>query len=134
MPENMKDYAGKTISPTMEAFADFLIAEVYGGELPEGMDEATFRRAVMLGGSTRGYFQKSEAWKADSRNYLANVEANREAKAAEKAARAKEQAAKAVAKAKELEAKLAEATKAAKAKAAKLAAEAKAEAKAEAAA
>ncbi len=88
MPD-MKNYATAEITPTMEAFADFLVKEVFGGTLPKGMDLASFRRGVALGGSTRGHFQKSEAWKADPRNYLANVEANREAKAAEKAERAK---------------------------------------------
>jgi hypothetical protein len=123
--EDFTSYASKTISPTLEAFADWAIAEVYGGQLPEGLDEDTFRRAIALGGSTRGYFQKSEWWKNDSRNYLANVEANRERKAIEKAAKAKEAAAKAVARAKDL---------ADKAKAASEAAAAKAKALSEAAA
>jgi hypothetical protein len=114
---DMTKYASDGISDTMAAFADYLIAEVYGGELPKGMDEATFRKAVALGGSTRGYFQKSEAWKNDPRNYLANVEANRERKAIEAAAKAKDAAAKAVARAKALEAKATEAAKAAAAKA-----------------
>jgi hypothetical protein len=108
----------------MDAFGDWLIAEVFGGELPEGIDEASFRRGVALGGSTRGYFQKSEAWKNDPRNYLANVEANREKKAAERAERARNAATKAVERAKKLEADAKEAAKAAKAKADALAAKA----------
>jgi hypothetical protein len=121
-------YASAKITPTMEAFADFLIAEVYGGKLPKDMDEATFRR-----GSTRGYFQKSEAWKSDSRNYLANVEANRAAKLAERAERAAESARKASERAEALRSKLADAVKAAEAKAAALAADAGADAEEDAA-
>jgi hypothetical protein len=86
----MSNYATAEATPTMTAFADFLIEEVFGGKLPKGLDEASFRKGVALGGSTRGYFQKSEAWKSDPRNYLANVEANRERKAVEKAERAKD--------------------------------------------
>ena len=110
-------YATKDITPTQEAFADWILAEVFGGNLPEGLNVESFRRSVALGGSLRSQFQKSEWWKADSRNYLANVEANKAAKVAEKAARAKDQAAKAAARAKKLEAEAAEAVKAAKAKA-----------------
>jgi hypothetical protein len=61
-------YADKPITSTMVAFADWLIDEVYDGELPEDMDEDTFRRAVSLGGSTRAYFQRSEYWNEDPRN------------------------------------------------------------------
>ena len=86
---DMSNYATAEITDTMEAFGDWLIEEVFGGKLPEGIDEASFRKGVALGGSTRGYFQKSESWKADPRNYLANVEANREKRATEKAERAK---------------------------------------------
>jgi hypothetical protein len=121
VPNDYARYGTDAISPTMEAFADFLIAEVYGGELPADLDEATFRRAVSLGGSTRMYFQKSEAWKNDSRNYLANVERNRAAKLAEKTERAAETARKAAERAEALRAKLAEAVEAAEAKAAALA-------------
>lgn len=120
----LAEYATKNISDTMEAFADFVIAEVYGGELPEGVDEETLRKGIALGGSLRTPFQKSEFWKNDSRNYLANVEANRAAKTAEKAARAKDAAAKAVARAAKLEADAKAATEAAKAKAAALVAKA----------
>ncbi len=87
---DMRNYATAEITDTMTAFADFLIAEAFGGKLPKGLDEASFRKGVALGGSTRGYFQKSEAWKSDPRNYLANVEANREKRAVEKAERAKD--------------------------------------------
>jgi hypothetical protein len=120
----VSEYATKEISPTMAAFADYLIAEVYGGELPEGLDEVTFRKAVALGGSLRTPFQKSNFWKNDPRNYLANVEANREAKAIERAAKAKDAAAKAVARAAKLEADAKEAAKVARAKAAALVAKA----------
>lgn len=84
---NMKSYATAAISPTMTAFADYLIAEVYGGALPADFDEATFRKAVALGGSTRGYFQKSETWKSDDRNYLANVATRKEEKVLARAAK-----------------------------------------------
>lgn len=115
----LREYATKEISATMEAFADFVIAEVYGGNLPKGVDEATLRKGIALGGSLRTPFQKSDFWKGDPRNYLANVEANRERKANERAERAKEQAAKAVARANELaeKAKVASEAAAAKAKA-----------------
>ena len=121
----MKDvtgYATAEITPTMAAFADYLIAEVFGGKLPKDLDEATFRKAVALGGSTRGYFQKSEMWKNDPRNYLANVEANRERKVREATERAEAAAKKATERAEALRAKLAEATAKAEAKAAELAA------------
>jgi len=120
----MKDltrYATSEPTKTMEAFADFLIANVYGGTLPEGTDEASFRTGVSLGGSTRGYFQASDEWKEDPRNYLANVDANRAAKAAEALDRAKVAAAKAKAREEAAIAKLAAAVEAAKAKAAALA-------------
>jgi hypothetical protein len=113
MSKDYRSYATSEISPTMAAFADFLIAEVYEGKLPADFDEATFRRAVALGGSTRGYFQKSEAWHSDPRNYLANVDANRAAKAVEAAARAEESAKKAAERLAKAKAKAAEAVKAA---------------------
>jgi hypothetical protein len=91
----MRDYATKSATSTMEAFADYLIAEVYGGELPAGMDVESFRRGVALGGSTRMDFQKSDFWKKDSRNYLANVGAGRAAREAEKERKAEETARKA---------------------------------------
>lgn len=118
----MKDvsgYATRKISPTMEAFADYLIAEVFGGTLPDGIEEVAFRKGVALGGSTRGYFQASERWKNDPRNYLANVEANAEKRAEERAAKAAE----ALRKANERAAKAVEALEAAKAKAEAKAAE-----------
>ena len=117
-------YATKEITPTQEAFADWILAEVFGGNLPKGLNVDSFRRSVALGGSLRSQFQKSDWWKNDSRNYLANVEANRAAKTAEKAEKAKEQAAKAVARAAKLEKDAADAVAAAKAKAAALAAKA----------
>jgi len=110
-------YATKATSPTMTAFADWLIAEVFGGKLPEGVDEASFRKGVALGGSTRGYFQKSEAWKADSRNYLANVESRRAERDAERAAKAEAALAKAVERAKATKAAAVASAKAAAAKA-----------------
>ena len=87
-------------------------------------------RTVALAGSLRSDFQASEFWKADSRNYKANIEANREAKANERAAKAKAAATKAIARAKDAEAKANEAAKAAKAKADALAKKAAEEAKA----
>jgi hypothetical protein len=108
----MKDvtgYATAEVTPTMAAFADYLIAEVFGGTLPKGMHEATFRKAVALGGSTRGYFQKSEFWQNDSRNYLANVEKNRAAKIAESIRKAEEADKKRADRLAALRAKLAEA-------------------------
>src|SRR5215472_7364320 len=102
-------YATKATSPTMTAFADWLI--------PEGVDEASFRKGVALGGSTRGYFQKSEAWKADSRNYLANVESRRAERDAERAAKAEAALAKAVERAKATKAAAVASAKAAAAKA-----------------
>ncbi len=120
----MKDLAklaNADATPTMEAFADFLIAEVFGGTLPKGMDLASFRKGVALGGSTRMDFQKSEAWKNDPRNYLANVEANRAAKAEERAAKAKDARVKAEERERAAIAKLEAAVAAAKAKAEALA-------------
>jgi hypothetical protein len=90
MTTDVSRYRDAEITPTMAAFADYLIAEVYGGKLPKELDEGTFRKAVALGGSTRGYFQKSERWQADDRNYLKNVEANRASKIAEQVRKAEE--------------------------------------------
>jgi hypothetical protein len=120
----MKDltkYATAKPTATMEAFADYLIAEVYGGTLPKGVNEASFRIGVALGGSTRGYFQSSEAWKTDPRNYLANVEKNRAAKIEAAKERAEVSKRKAEERLAALEAKLADAVAAAKAKAEALA-------------
>jgi hypothetical protein len=87
--KDLTRYATADATPTMEAFADFLIAEVFGGTLPKGIDLASFRKGVALGGSTRMDFQKSDAWKSDPRNYLANVEANRAKVAEERLAKAR---------------------------------------------
>jgi hypothetical protein len=127
MTKDLTRYASADATPTMEAFADYLIAEVFGGALPDGVDEASFRKGVTLGGSTRGYFQASDAWKSDPRNYLANVEANRATKAEAALERAKAAAAKAKAREEAAIAKLAAAVEAAKAKAAALAGEAEAD-------
>ena len=116
MTVDVKRYANAEITPTMDAFADYLIAEVYGGTLPKGMHEATFRKAVALGGSTRGHFQKSEMWKSDPRNYLDNVEANRVKKIEEAKARAAATAKKSADRLAALEAKLVAARTAAEAK------------------
>lgn len=121
----MKDvsgYATREISPTMEAFADYLIAEVYGGTLPAEIDEVAFRKGVALGGSTRGYFQASERWKSDPRNYLANVDSRREAKAEEAKAKAEEAIRKANERAAKATAALEEIRAKAEAKAAEIAA------------
>jgi hypothetical protein len=61
-------YADKDITPTMDAFADFLVEEVYEGELPEEFDEESFRKGVALGGSVRMDFQRSSFWAEDPRN------------------------------------------------------------------
>jgi len=122
MSKDLTRYATAAPTPTMEAFADFLIAEVFGGALPDGVDESAFRTGVALGGSTRGYFQASDAWKEDPRNYLANVEANRVAKTEERAAKAREARAKAEAREAKALADLEAAVAAAKAKVAALAA------------
>lgn len=115
----MKDvtgYATSVPTSTMEAFADYLVSEVFGGTLPDGIDEKSFRKGVALGGSTRGYFQASEYWKKDSRNYLANVDANRAKVATERAAKAKLAREKAEKREADAIAKLADAVAAAKAK------------------
>jgi hypothetical protein len=125
MTTNYREHATKPVTPTMQAFADFVKAEVYGGELPKGLSEEAFVRAIALGGSLRMQFQKSEMWRSDPRNYLANVEANRERKAREAVERAEESARKAKARVEAAKAKAAAAVKAAEAKAA--AAKAKAE-------
>ena len=103
MAKNLRDYATKAPTETMVAFADWLIAEVYGGELPKGVSEEAFRKGVALGGSTRMDFQKSDFWKNDPRNYLARVESGR----AEKIRAASEKAAETSRKAAERAAKLA---------------------------
>ncbi|HEV2698976.1 MAG TPA: hypothetical protein VGU90_13345 [Terriglobales bacterium] len=61
-------YADKQITPTMEAFADWLIDEVFEGDMPRGFDEDSFRKGVALGGSTRMDFQRSTFWAEDDRN------------------------------------------------------------------
>ena len=117
MSKDYREYATKDITPTMEAFAEWLRAET-GYEVDA--------RTVALAGSLRSDFQSSEFWKADARNYKANVEANREAKAqarVEAAKKAAERAAERVAKA-EADAKAA----IAKAKTAQAKADAKAKA------
>lgn len=72
--KDFTNYADKEITPTMEAFADFLVDEVYDGELPEDFDEDSFRKGVALGGSVRMDFQRSEYWAADERNRKNRVE------------------------------------------------------------
>ena len=102
-----KDYAAKAkapITPTMEAFGDWL-REVTGVDVDS--------RSVALAGSLRMDFQASDWWKADSRNYLANVEASREAKAKERAEKAAESARKAIERANVAKAKAVEAAEAA---------------------
>ena len=92
MSKDYTTYATAKATDTMEAFADFLIAEVYGGQLPKGVSEVAFRKGVQLGGSLRMDFQKSESWKSDPRNYLANVDARRATKAREAIERAEKSA------------------------------------------
>ena len=60
-------YAEKDISPTMEAFADWLI-EVTGIELANQRAEDNFRKGVQLGGTLRMQFQQSDEWAEDDRN------------------------------------------------------------------
>lgn len=60
-------YADKDITPTMEAFADFLIDEVFEGDISD-YDEESFRKGVALGGSVRMDFQRSQFWADDPRN------------------------------------------------------------------
>jgi hypothetical protein len=60
--EEAKDYtayADKDPTPTMEDFADWLIAEVFEDNL-EDLDEDSFREGVRLGGTLRMEFQASE--------------------------------------------------------------------------
>jgi hypothetical protein len=102
-----QEYATKAISPTMVAFAEWIALET-GVEVD--------LRSIALGDALRSKFQKSEWWKSDSRNYLANVEANRAAKATEAADRAKASLAKAQARVKAAEDKAKAAVAAAKAK------------------
>jgi hypothetical protein len=108
-------YAAKEITPTMVAFAEWLAQET-GYEVDA--------RTVYLAGSLRGDFQKSDFWKGHEANYLANVEANREVKARERADAAKVALAKATERAKVAEQKAQEAAKAARAKIAALEAKA----------
>lgn len=61
--EEEKDYtpyAGKAPTPTMTDFGDWLLAEVYGDDLPEDFDEQSFREGVRLGGTLRMEFQRSD--------------------------------------------------------------------------
>jgi hypothetical protein len=107
----MGEYTGhatKAITPTQEAFAEWILAEVFDGNLPKGLNKESFNRAIALGGSLRSQFQKSEWWKADSRNYLANVDARRETKAREALERAEERAKRDAARIEAARAKLAE--------------------------
>src|SRR5438477_979183 len=66
--KDFTSYADKEVTPTMEAFADFLIQHVYEDELPVDMDEESFRKGVSLGGSVRMDFQRSDFWAQDERN------------------------------------------------------------------
>jgi hypothetical protein len=115
MSKDYTSYATAKITPTMEAFADFILANVFDGKLPKGVDEASFRKGVALGGSLRMDFQKSDFWKSDERNYLANVEARRATKAADALAKAEEAAKKTAARLEAAKAKAAAAVAAAKA-------------------
>ena len=121
MAKDYREYATKEITPTMEAFAEWLTKET-GYKVDA--------RTVALAGSLRSDFQASEFWKADARNYKANIEANREAKAAAKVEAAKVAAKKAQERVAKAEADAKTAIAKAKAKAAD-AATAEADAKAE---
>ena len=72
MSKDYKTYATREITPTMEAFAEWLTKET---------GYAVDARTVALAGSLRSDFQASESWKADPRNPVLSREANREAKA-----------------------------------------------------
>jgi hypothetical protein len=117
MAKDYTDYATRAITPTMEAFAEWLTKET-GYKVDA--------RTVALAGSLRADFQSSNWWKGHPSNYKANVEANREARAQERIAKAQESARKAQERATKLEqqlkASLAKAQADAKAKAAKAAA------------
>lgn len=54
-------YATKDFTPTMVAFADWLIDEV-GLEFANAKAEALFRQGVALGGTLRMEFQRSDFW------------------------------------------------------------------------
>jgi hypothetical protein len=71
MSKDYAAYASKEITPTMEAFHQWLQNET-GLELD--------LRSVALAGSLRMDFQKSESWKSDPRNPVNSREANREAR------------------------------------------------------
>lgn len=81
--EEAKDYsayAGKSPTPTMEDFGEWLLTEVYGDEYPG--DEDSFLEGVRLGGTLRMEFQRSD--------FCKERRAERQQKAAEeKAARAR---------------------------------------------
>jgi nucleoid-associated protein YgaU len=115
MSKDYRAYAAKDITPTMVAFHEWLQNET-GLELD--------LRSVALAGSLRMDFQKSDFWKSHEANYLANIEANREAKALKAAEAAKARLAKAQDAVKAAEAKAKAAVEAAKAKAAELEAKA----------
>lgn len=51
-------YADKAPTATMQDFAEWLISEVYEGEVP--VDEEGFREGVRLGGTLRMEFQRSD--------------------------------------------------------------------------
>jgi hypothetical protein len=108
MANEYASYKTNEISPTLKAFAEWLRIET-GYDVDE-------RSVAMGGGVLRTKFQQSEWWKNDSRNYLANVEANRAAKDAEAAAKAKDALAKATARVKAAEDKAKASLAAAKAK------------------
>jgi hypothetical protein len=119
MSKDYRTYATKEITPTMDAFADWILDEVFAGELPEDVSDESFRKSVALAGSLRMEFQRSDFWKSDPRNYLNGVESRREAKAAEEVERAKASAKKQADRVKAAEARLVAAQKAAAAKEAK---------------
>ena len=104
MSKDYREYAKKEITPTMEAFAEWLTKET-GYKVDA--------RTVALAGSLRNDFQASDSWKADPRNPVLS----REAKAAERAAEQLAKAEETARKAQERIAKLEAAVTAAKAKA-----------------
>jgi hypothetical protein len=81
-------YAEKEITPTMEAFGDWLI-DVVGLDFPNAKAETQFRQGVALGGTLRMEFQRSPEWAEDERNSRANGKPKSTAKAAKEKAPAR---------------------------------------------
>jgi hypothetical protein len=109
MANEYASYKTNEISPTLVAFAEWLVEET-------GY-QVDVRSVAMGGGVLRTKFQQSEWWKNDPRNYKANVEANKAKKDVEAAAKAKDVLEKAKKRLADAEAKAKASLAAAKAKA-----------------